>query len=138
MKAFFHKLIHSTPLYVNGRVAPFIGVGDDEGVLATESEALIHGIRALIKQGVGAVREVTEAECEDAKKKPASDWLAKLQSPPEAVIMEVSKVYQSQPAQQDAQAPAAAASPEPTPAPKQRTSDVSVLRPKSRAIPKTT
>lgn len=138
MKAFFHKLIHSTPLYVNGRVAPFVGVGDDDGVLATESESLISGIRALIKQGVGAVREVTEAEFEDAKKKPASDWLAKLQSPPEAVIMEVSKVYKAQPAQQSDPGTAAVVSPEPTPAPKQRTQDVAALRPKSRAMPKTT
>lgn len=138
MKAFFHKLLHSSPLYVAGRVVPFTLIGDDEGVLATENETLIGHIRDAIKRGVGAVREVTEAEFEDAKKKPVSDWLAKLSSPPELVIMAVSQVVKSQPGHSAAQADAAtASSPEPKSEPaKPRVQDIAAHRPVARKVAK--
>lgn len=130
MKAFFHKLIFSTPCYLStGSVAPFVGCGDDEGYLATDHEWLKGELRALAARQVGGVSEISEAQFEELKKKPASPYSLR-QSPDPNKFLEASRIVQREKDQRQAQSDAATDSPKPEPNKKIRVSDIAASRPK--------
>ena len=70
---YFHKEILTTPARTSdGRVAPFESVGDDEGILATESEGLLNELDQMITARRAGVSEINEQSYNELKKKPVS------------------------------------------------------------------